>query len=99
MMLSATLVPRMRDLIRRFAPQHTIIDLNKAMQAATDGAIALAQRFPGRDAYEVRFWLPSGARGFLCWCSKEEGTLGLSYEERYHEGSASSYLLPNKAAR
>lgn len=37
-MLSATLVPRMRDLIRRFAPQHIIIDLNKAMQAASDGS-------------------------------------------------------------
>lgn len=37
MMLSATLVPRMRDLIRRFAPQHIVVDLNKAMQVAADG--------------------------------------------------------------
>jgi superfamily II DNA/RNA helicase len=36
MMCSATLVPRIRDLVLRFAPNHIVIDLNKAMEAASD---------------------------------------------------------------
>jgi superfamily II DNA/RNA helicase len=36
MMCSATLIPRIRDLVIRFAPNHNVIDLNKAMEAASD---------------------------------------------------------------
>jgi hypothetical protein len=38
-MMSATLVPQIEDLLRRFAPRGITIDLNEDMKAAESGTL------------------------------------------------------------